>query len=173
MSIAIGSGMVATEVVTAESPPVGFTYIQFPTAQSLAPAALGWQGTWHYLGDGTLPSLGGGFFRAEGGNASTLNSGSQIGTVASHSHSISGSTGAMSANASHTHVQFTGSRDDGNFSNSYGQYPPGDGPGQTAYGPYTSGTNTDHYHGLSGTVSGGVTESRPLNYTIRVWIRTA
>ena len=144
MSIVAGSGIKAPDVVAGETPPVGTTYIQLPISQSLSPAGMGWQGTWHYLGDGTLPSYGGAFFRTEGGNALAFNGGLQADSLGPHSHTYSLNTGGMSANAAHSHYQYTGQLDDSNFSNSEGQYPPGAGTNAYDNGLVTSTTNIDH-----------------------------
>jgi hypothetical protein len=66
-----------------------------------------------------------------------------------HQHNVTGNTGAMNQNSSHNHQQYVGTVDDKNFSNSFGQYPPGDGPGVNANGLYVSTTNTDHLHAFN------------------------
>jgi hypothetical protein len=119
--------------------PVGCYYTQYPatpTPQSL----IG--GTWSNVSS----IYAGLFFRAEGGNAGAFNT--------------SGVTTQAQDIQPHNHIQYTGGVDDQNFTDSLGQYPPGD----TSNGPRNTGL-------VTGT-TGGI-ETRPVNTTIRIWQRTA
>lgn len=86
--------------------------------------------------------------------ASAGKSGGSKASVATHSHDIadhshSGTTGSMSANASHAHAYVLGYRDDGNFTGVSGQNPAADGPGAFGNGTSTASASTDHSHAFT------------------------
>ncbi len=116
--------------------PIGFIYMQLP-GRSL-PSDL-FTGTWSNVSS----SFAGNFFRAEGGNASAFESGVQA-----------------SQNLLHTHVEYTGNRDNGS-----GGYD----------GSYPAGNVNPIVRVASACPTGdsGGTEARPANRTMRIWERTA
>lgn len=123
--------------------PIGVTYLQFP--QQKAPTELFPQFTWEEL------NYNGAFFRASGGYASAFNSGTQSDMI--KQHSITG--------GNHRHQ--IGSPSGGNS----GNYPKG----------YYS-TNDLTYTAYSGnlTLTYGTNsniETRPINQTVRIWVRKA
>ena len=105
---------------------VGIVYVQFP-GESTPDTLFG--GTWQNITD----QFAGAFFRAEGGNASSFNSGIQDMMIQSHDHS------------------------------SFWRYA---GAGQT--GEWGTGWAVAN----GGSPTGGI-ETRPINYSIRIWKRTA
>lgn len=177
------------------SHPVGTVFVQFPGKSS--PDTL-FGGVWSNIS----ASFAGAFFRAEGGNASAFGGGLQAhmfqthshsnslsassGTTGAHTHSVSGT--AASAGA-HTHNQnetdTSGSSTDAVYNGPYASASAKNTGIQSA-GAHThtvSGTAAsagDHSHTitLAGAVgnpnsgSSGI-ETRPDNYTVRIWERVA
>ncbi|MGD9938610.1 MAG: hypothetical protein AB7T74_02290 [Clostridia bacterium] len=171
--------------------PIGFTYFQLPGKALPSDMFLG---TWSNISS----SFAGAFFRAEGGAASAFDAGQQSSQNIIHSHEASSGT----QSASHTHTTNSTSKTlTGEFSpiNSYGaarrtggffsgvfsqgadqswQF----GASQQAAGAnlkidatHTHGTgvqSASHSHTVAVNADGG-TEARPVNYTIRIWERTA
>ena len=169
--------------------PIGYVYTQYP--QQAAPSDLFPAFTWTEL------NYDGAFFRASGGNADDFIS---TGTLTPQGQSTaknnlkitkSGgiSTGHVyawdsSANLTHSHtVYLCNGYASGDIYNKYGTY---GGYGPLWNDPVVSGvTNTyslnhRHYYSFTPSVSdnisatiSGDTETRPTNYTIKVWVRTA
>lgn len=161
--------------------PVGVIYIQFP--QQKSPEELFPGMTWEEL------DYDGAFFRASGGNADGFieESGDlskQEQSVESHSHefSVSGDTGNMSANATGKVVSsweglFNGRSISysGNMS-ATGSIAWAGGDNSGGSHPSTLSINVEHTHSFefSGeTEANSGTETRPENYTMRIWKRTA
>ena len=121
--------------------PIGSTIVQFPNKKS--PSELGLVGTWENISS----EFAGDFFRAEGGNASTFESGEQLDRFQGHRHSSNTSINT----AIGVHGFLTGNTDN---------------PGDVfrIESPTTDGTN--------GTPRTGI-ETNPVNHTIRIWERTA
>lgn len=151
--------------------PVGSTYVQFP--QQDAPAIVfsknGVQSTWQII------SYSGAFFRAEGGNAAAfiektgVLSKQKQGTAQNGLKFIGDSESITVKGGDHRHRQYAK-----------------DGQGGTSGFRRTDGNTvaSDQFTGYSGslTLTGdftphgsltGDTETRPENFTIRVWKRTA
>jgi hypothetical protein len=129
-----GDTMTGDLTVNGKNPyPIGGVYFQLP---GQAEPALLFVGNWSDIS----ASFAGVFFRVAGGNASAFESGTQAQDIQSH-----------------THIQYTGTIDDSNFTSGNGQFPPADGPGKNNTGITTGAT--------------GGTETRPINVTIRVWKR--
>lgn len=76
--------------------PIGSTYMQFPTKEN--PIELGFFGTWENISD----EFPGDFFRAEGGNASSFESGQQTELIKNHTHPLFDGTGSGSSQKSVT-----------------------------------------------------------------------
>lgn len=134
--------------------PIGFVYIQYPEQKS-APEL--WPNyTWEIL------DYGGAFFRSEGGNASTFESGQQGQGTAKNGLSIN------NTNLEHRHkVTDDNNSPMSNTGDGGGQWSAsGTGGGSWKWSQYALG---NHAHGISSTDS----ETRPVNYTVRVWKRTA
>lgn len=143
-----------------DSPPIGTTYVQFPGYSD--PGTLYPGTTWSNISS----SFAGAFFRAEGGNASAFGGGAQAYMHDSHSHG--GASGGMSTSNPHHHTVRAGntSYDLNQVNNFMG----GSSNTNTAKDGVMNDTNIDHSHFIN--ADGGV-ETRPLNYTIRIWARTA
>lgn len=174
--------------------PVGATYVQFPSQKS--PGTL-WKGTsWEPL------SYGGAFFRAEGGRAGSFAAEGntptlQRGAIQSHYHDVpaktaSGKTGKMNQNQSHSHIFFANeeganpivNNGDGTVSGFLSFAHGGDELSLSQSHSWNinncvAGANTDHDHDFSVTVPRhytddfGIEETRPDNYTYRIWVRVA
>jgi hypothetical protein len=140
--------------------PVGMTYTQLPGKPN--PSNLGLPGTWTNISS----EFAGDFFRVEGGNASTFESGRQGDATARPNTNFSTNT-----TGSHGHSQTILTSSAGNPSKNSTQ----------GYGHHYAGTwgyawfhstsnNGNHSHSVNG---GGDSETRPVNRTIRVWERTA
>ena len=177
--------------------PVGEVYVQYP--QQDPPATIynksGITSTW------TVIDYDGAFFRAQGGNAIAFSEkGSSLSTqadsVKEHQHTInhthSGTTGSCRALANgeqrwegwfsaaeggQGHSEFTAGGNMWVSDNTARTYPSATGSGN---GHRQVNINVDHRHDFttssqSLTESGwyGSGETRPMNYTIRVWKRTA
>lgn len=127
--------------------PVGTVYTQLPGKDD--PTTLGYPGTWTNISS----SFAGEFFRAEGGSASTFESGEQLDAFQGHRHTLRRPPWITAERNSSTAVW-----------------------GPTG-GPYTYGTysgsvrdpESDDSNGTPRTAS----ETRPVNVTIRLWERTA
>jgi len=160
--------------------PVGCIYT---TTVSTSPNTVFGFGTWSAFGAGrVLISAGGGYSAgATGGSADAI--------VVSHTHTYSATTGAMSANASHTHtatdaghthgiVGASGQRDPAT-SNTYVRTTSGSAvASETGYASVTnSSTNTDHTHSVSGTTastgSSATGANLPPYIVVYMWQRTA
>ena len=148
--------------------PVGSIY---SATVSTNPATLFGFGTWTAFGAGrVLVGEGGGFTAGTtGGSADAI-------TVA-HTHTISGSTGAMSANASHSHTWNYGvERDDSGSGGSYNEFT--QVPGSFGVGNPIGYTNIDHTHGV-GTLANSTVGSSGTNANLQpyivvyMWQRTA
>lgn len=167
-----GSASNATYAASAPpltSYPIGATYIQFPGRDS--PSTL-FGGTWSQIFN-----TEGVFFRTEGGNASAFGGGVQGGAIQSHGHSAS--TGAAGSHYHLTGTSVEGSSADYGERARYGleqigagrRATGGAGDGSPRYSPKTNASGS-HAHTVTVNSSGGV-ETRPINRTIRVWVRTA
>ena len=136
----------------------------------------------------------GAFFRAEGTNADafiekTGNLVKQAEEIKTHTHpfSWSGTTHSMNRNNIHNHPMYAFIADDTNvhIGNNFGitwNGRPGQWKSWVQYGNQTEpavgtlGVDTNHehyYEGSNTTSASGGTETRPYNFTIRVWKRTA
>lgn len=174
--------------------PVGATYPQYPGQKS--PGTL-WKGTsWEPL------SYGGAFFRSEGGRAGSFAAEGQSpvlqgGAIQKHYHDIqkktaSGTTGSMNRNQNHSHIFFANdegadpivSNDDGTVSGFLSFNHGGDELSLSQHHSWNiknciASANTDHEHDFSVTVprhstdNFGIEETRPDNYTYRIWVRVA
>lgn len=148
--------------------PIGFIYIQYPNQTS--PALLWPWATW----TNTSSTYAGDFFRSEGGDASSFESGEQAHQVQDHGHA--------KTESAHTHT-------DSGHTHPTGENISSTGGGATPAivratanlpGSFTTSSSTAN---LSSTTTGSVignpnsgnhgTETRPVNRTIRVWKRTA
>ena len=158
--------------------PVGVTYTQYP--QQASPNELwGEFSTWEVI------DYDGAFFRAEGTNANAFIEKTGVLTkqgdsIKAHSHDYSGATGGMSANSKGT-VESTreglfNGRSliwSGNTTLS-GSTEWSGGDNSAGGKPTTMTINVAHTHDYSGTTSNtGSNETRPENFTIRIWKRTA
>lgn len=178
--------------------PVGEVYVQYP--QQDPPATLynksGITSTW------TVINYNGAFFRAQGGNAIAFSEKGSVlesqgdciketsVSVSGGAHNHTGTTGNVSGSDiewRHSHPQnISGS--DANVSalvtwagNQGVNGRAAEDRDRTANRIYTDSVNLQHTHpisnsgnlSMSGTIGSGNTETRPENYTIRVWKRTA
>jgi len=154
--------------------PVGSVYIN-ATVNTNPLSLLGF-GTWIQFGNGkVLVGVDGGdaLFNTVGNTG-----GSKDAIVVSHTHTLSGTTGAMSANDSHSH--YIGS-EDGQGSNRGGgdpnkelvdDYNAGNGPKA-----YTNPVDLSHTHSISGTTSSvgssGTNNNLQPYVVVYMWKRTA
>ena len=122
--------------------PIGFIYHQLPTQS--APATL-FGGTWENVSS----SYAGDFFRAEGGNASTFESGTQTHQFEDHAHNHRHNVYTDGGGSGHT---VCNSIYDDAYTN------------EGAVTTYTAANPSSGNHG---------SETRPVNKTIRIWRRTA
>ena len=169
--------------------PIGYVYTQYP--QQLSPAELFPTFTWTEL------NLDSAFFRASGGNADAFISSGTL-TPQSQSTAKNGlkitktggiSTGHVYAYDSavdcyHTHAVYLANGYVGGSYNYRGTL--------GAFGPYSTNpldagatwpSNFPHSHtytftpsvsdNIAGTLTSSDTETRPTNYTIKIWARTA
>jgi hypothetical protein len=158
--------------------PVGEVYVQYP--QQDPPATIynkrGITSTW------TVINYNGAFFRAQGGNANAFSEkGSSLSTqadmVKSHTHPFSWS-GTTSTDIADGQIKTTGTWEAGSGVFSQG--------GESINHSSTSGKSNmmkihfhhEHSHTYSGSSTtdsndSRATETRPMNYTIRIWKRTA
>lgn len=130
--------------------PIGVIYTQYP--QQKSPQELFPNTTWEEV------NYDGAFFRASGGKAAAFNGGKQGQSIQSHNH-----TGKTSTNGAHRHsigfaYEFYG--DENGYRN------------VTNRGSTNTSENGAHSHSFTTDSTGG-NETRPENYTIRVWKRTA
>lgn len=148
-------------------PPVGFVYIQFPNKQS--PSTIYPSYTWTNITD----QYAGAFFRFEGGNASTFESGLQDDATATTG--LNTSFCSCPYNNTHCHpIAYcnTGNGVAGSPLLYAGQCYVSLSTTICYSGSSTNSTSDSgaHTHGV--TLTGG-TETRPINYTVRLWERTA
>lgn len=169
--------------------PIGYVYTQYP--QQAAPSDLFPTFTWAELNYDSA------FFRASGGNADAFITSSgtltpQSQTTAKNNLKINKSGGVStghiranveSARDGHTHTVYLANSYAAGSYNAYGTY---GGLGPLTNDPVLGGTtSTDYWNhrhyfsftpsvsdNISATISGD-TETRPTNYTIKVWVRTA
>ena len=146
--------------------PIGVIYTQYP--QQKSPQELFPNTTWEVV------NYDGAFFRAEGTNAAAFNGGKQGQSIQSHDHgfSWSGSHSHGVTDPGHSHGIPTGAQDGRNG-----------GQNDHAYSPEGNNSTTSSKTGISinnakisisGTTNpSGGNETRPSNYTIRIWKRTA
>jgi hypothetical protein len=149
-------------------PPIGFVYIQFsgrPSPTTIWPTSTWPTITWTNISS----TFAGGFFRVEGGNAAAWNESTptaQTDLLKAHNHG----TGTLNW------VSLTGW---GGASVAYGYsgicYSGGSAP---QVGGGDQGVNDliidmTHSHTITIDNSAAGIENRPLNYTIRLWKRTA
>ena len=146
--------------------PIGVIYTQYP--QQKSPQELFPNTTWEEL------KYDGAFFRASGGNAAAFNGGKQGQSIQSHNHTFSwsGSHSHGVTDPGHSHGVRTGTQDGHN-----------EGYNDHAYSFEENNSTTSSKTGISidskkisisGTTgSAGGNETRPENYTIRIWKRTA
>ena len=146
--------------------PIGVIYTQYP--QQKSPQELFPNTTWEEL------KYDGAFFRASGGNAAAFNGGKQGQSIRSHNHTFSwsGSHSHGVTDPGHSHGVPTGTQDGRN-----------EGYNDHAYSFEENNRTTSSKTGISidskkisisGTTgSAGGNETRPENYTIRIWKRTA
>ena len=152
--------------------PIGCTYVQYPDCPS--PNDL-----WGSISTWTELDFGGAFFRASGGNAKTFNSGSQGDSVKSHTHSgtiheMSGDNYGSVECASEGLFNGRGTMTTGGrFSLSNNRNWAG-GDNNEANRPGKLYLNLSHTHGLTiDSNDTSATETRPFNYTVKIWKRTA
>ncbi len=161
--------------------PIGITYVQYP--QQKSPEELFPGTTWEVI------DYDGAFFRASGGNADGFieESGDlskQAEDIKGHTHefAVSGDTGNMSANATGKVVSsweglFNGRSISysGNMA-ATGSITWAGGDNSGGSNPTTLSINVEHTHSFefSGeTEANSGTETRPENYTVRVWKRVS
>jgi hypothetical protein len=176
---AISSGAIPTFDVVY---PIGCTYMQYPNCPS--PNDL-----WGSISTWTELDFGGAFFRATGGNAKNFNDGVQKESIKQHKHgfSWSGTTSDMDGDnygsvecASEGLFNGRGNITTGgriSVSNNR-NWAGGDNNESNRPGKMT--INLSHTHTYSGestteynSTSVGNNETRPKNYTVRIWKRTA
>lgn len=143
--------------------PVGCIYTQYPNQE--APANL-WPGTtWTEL------DYSGAFFRASGGNAAAFISGGTL-TPQADATAVNGlSVASIVTDPGHTHTQTARNGNSWNGGNARGN---GDQVG--SYDTLTSQISTlSATTGISVTssVNSSDTETRPTNFTVKIWKRTA
>lgn len=137
--------------LTSELYPVGFVYVQFPGSSS--PPELGLPGTWSNISSQWSSY----FFRAEGGSAAAFGSCQAMGTCYA---CISSSTPSKSV--LHCHSIRTSYPD---YTFRCGSSTPKSYMTEKTFSLCSSGN-----HSHSATFS-NTTETRPANYTIRIWKR--
>ena len=152
--------------------PVGAIYT---STISTSPATLLGFGTWSRFGQGrVLLSADDSTYTAgaTGGSADAI--------TVSHTHSFSATTGGMNSNTTHTHnllglsgahyVADGGQNQGGQSSNPFSL-------GSADYGTYTTSTNIDHTHSVSGTTgttgSSGTGANLQPYIVVYMWNRTA
>lgn len=149
--------------------PIGVTYTQYP--QQKSPNEL-----WGNISTWVELDYDGAFFRSSGGNANgfatstdTLSSCIQAQATAVNGLTVS----CCDLSHRHSFTQIMNGNNSG--SSNYGHDATTCNKGNSTY--YTGGAistggssavNMNHCHGLTGD-----TETRPVNYTVKVWVRTA
>lgn len=170
--------------------PVGSIYTN--SSVSTNPATLLGFGTWSAFGAGRVMvgfNSGNSLF-----DTAEETGGSADAVLVSHSHTFSGSTGAMSANASHSHsasssdsghshtvTAYSSQSDSYNLISKYSSVSNGVSVGtSTGYASISTSigsANTDHTHSYSGTTSTNGSSATNANYqpyiTVYMWKRTA
>lgn len=168
--------------------PVGSIYTN--SSVSTNPATLLGFGTWTAFGAGRVMvgfNSGNSLF-----DTAEETGGSADAVLVSHSHTFSGTTGAMSANASHNHSATSTDAGHGHSYKTYGlgnnglqgnAYTNNDwgyatsGTGYASISTSIGSTNTDHTHSYSGTTSTNGSSATNANYqpyiTVYMWKRTA
>lgn len=147
--------------------PIGVLYTQYP--QQKSPQELFPNTTWEEV------NYSGAFFRASGGNAAAFNGGKQGQSIQSHSHpfSWSGSHSHPITDPGHSHSIPTGTQDghdEGLNDHAFDTSP----NAHSTVSSKTDITIDSATISISGTTgSAGGNETRPANYTIRIWKRTA
>lgn len=136
--------------------PIGFVYVQFPNTDD--PATLGLPGTWTNISS----NFAGRFFRAEGGTAAAFGCCQDFAT---NYCCINSTVTSTSSEACHCHTTcvtctYKGRATGGTLLSR--------ALGTTASVATTS--NGAHTHTIS---ISNTTETRPDNYTVRIWRRTA
>lgn len=146
--------------------PIGVIYTQYP--QQKSPQELFPNTTWEEV------NYDGAFFRASGGNAAAFNGGKQGQSIQSHNHgfSWSGSHSHGVTDPGHIHGYELGEydRDKGHAGERTGRY-----YGTANTYSATTGISIDSKTISISTTTGsaGGDETRPANFTIRIWKRTA
>lgn len=146
--------------------PIGVIYTQYP--QQKSPQELFPNTTWEEV------NYGGAFFRASGGNAAAFNGGKQGQGIQSHDHgfSWSGSHSHGITDPGHSHNLELGV-DDGGFGHGGERTKRHYGWTSSAYGKTGISIDSETIS-ISGTTGpAGGDETRPANYTVRIWKRTA
>lgn len=146
--------------------PIGVIYTQYP--QQKSPQELFPNTTWEEV------NYSGAFFRASGGNAAAFNGGKQGQSIKSHNHSFSwsGSHSHGVTDPGHTHGIPTGAQDShtGDY-NDHGYEYEGEKRTTSSTTNISIDSETISISGTTGPAGGN--ETRPENYTIRIWKRTA
>mgnify|MGYP007069881958 CR=1 FL=1 len=142
--------------------PIGVTYVQYP--QQASPQTLFPTMTWQVL------DYSGAFFRASGGNANSFIESGQTLTAQAQATAKNGLTITKSGSISVNSAGVSTCRD------FYADTSPSIRLGSTSYYGAT-GTAYSHSHTVTNTLnytlSSSQTETRPINYTIKIWVRTA
>ena len=146
--------------------PIGVIYTQYP--QQKSPQELFPNTTWEEV------NYSGAFFRASGGNAAAFNGGRQGQSIQSHDHSFSwsGSHSHSITDPGHSHGIPTGAQDShtGDYNDHGYEY---EGTKSTTSSKTNISIDSETIS-ISGTTgSAGGNETRPENFTIRIWKRTA
>ena len=147
--------------------PINAVYTQFPGMDD--PNTLFQGTTWENI----TAQYAGAFFRAEGGNASNFNGGLQ-----EQGTSVNGLQASTDCRGNHTHSWCI--TQSGTCPPTFCYYAPATTRASNgvcascAISPISSSISTQYSgsHTHSVTLTGG-TETRPINYTIRIWERTA
>lgn len=146
--------------------PIGVIYTQYP--QQKSPQELFPNTTWEEV------NYDGAFFRASGGQAAAFNGGKQGQSIQRHNHgfSWSGSHSHRVSDPGHSHVYELGEDDGG--TGQAGERTKRYFGWKTTHSA-TTGISIDNAKiSISGTTgSTGENETRPENFTIRIWKRTA
>lgn len=146
--------------------PIGVIYTQYP--QQKSPQELFPNTTWEEV------NYDGAFFRASGGNAAAFNEGKQGQSIQSHNHSFSwsGSHSHGITDPGHRHNLELG-EDDGGVGHNGERTKRHYGWTTTSFEKTGISINSATIS-ISGTTDNtGGNETRPENYTIRIWKRTA
>jgi len=168
--------------------PIGVTYVQYPQQESPNVLFAGTDSVWQVI------DYGGAFFRAQGGNAETFSEKTDdlklqsdciketTVSVSGGSHSHGGQTGNVTGSGTtweHNHpINKTGANAGRNDS---GYLTVADHQSDFTGTINSFNANLQHTHSIpdsgnltmTGTIGAENTETRPKNYTIRVWKRIA